>query len=102
MILERFPEAGNPAVDPLKGETAGWEALIRVFRRLYDLLADGRSLVYTTSDPAKDERLHELDDIQVSPRVPAPNLCASAHGVGCAWRARHGSGVLGASALPPS
>lgn len=63
MILDRFPEMGSPAVDVTKGETAGWEAYIRVYRRLYDLLASGRSPIYTTSDPAKDQRLRELEDI---------------------------------------
>eukprot|EP00966_Prymnesium_polylepis_P153560 3546049-Prymnesium_polylepis.1 len=47
MILDRFPEPGNPAVDMTKGETAGWEAYIRVYRRLYDLLASGRSPIYS-------------------------------------------------------
>eukprot|EP00966_Prymnesium_polylepis_P076538 1774349-Prymnesium_polylepis.1 len=36
---------------------------VPISRRLYGLLASGRSPIYTTSDPAKDQRLRELEDI---------------------------------------
>lgn len=62
-ILERFPELSAASGQLVQGDTCGWEAYIRVYRRLYNLLAGSDQPIYTTSDPAKDERIAELTDI---------------------------------------
>ena len=63
-ILERFPELSALPGRPVGEETCGWEAYIRVYRRLYNLLAGSDQPIYKTSDPTKDERLAELTDIE--------------------------------------
>jgi hypothetical protein len=58
-ILHRFPSSGRVSEREV-GDTVGLEAYMRVFARLYELLADRRQPADHTYDPAKDARLTEL------------------------------------------
>jgi hypothetical protein len=62
MILRHFPSPDLNACRPedFQGDTVGEEWYMRVFGRLYFLLASGAQPLYNTADPTRDPRVAEL------------------------------------------
>ena len=75
MILQFFPQPGVPAdkqqEEPAKAPTMGFEALLRVTSRLWELLGDAHQPGYFTADSARDARVLELEKILEIFGVPA-------------------------------
>ena len=79
MALKRFPMEGDTSgadeIDTVHGSTAALEAYARTYGRFYELLGDGKQPPWTTSDPAKDPRLHELLLTHPVPRAQQELAC---------------------------
>ena len=62
-VLASFPPSSTTVRESFVGSTVGAEWYIRVFGRLYFLLASGSQSLYHSADPAVDRRIQELLDV---------------------------------------